>query len=267
VANQQQRQKGRGQATRKGSGPRDGQQARTGSGTRRGQAARATGRGATAVANGTAKGQARTQSARPATSRQARESARQAATGLAAARSSWTPRWVPVAALVLSLVGLGLGIYLTIAHLKGAQLLACANHGFIDCAAVTTSPESEVFGVFPVAELGLGFFLVMTLLNLPWAWRPTWTWLPGRLTRSRPGLESALPVYAWRVRLAGIIVGILFILYLIYTELITLRQICLFCTYTHITTFLLFVLLVVQAAFWGDPGKAPATAPAKPAAR
>jgi uncharacterized membrane protein len=166
-------------------------------------------------------------------------------------------------ALGLSLIGLGLGIYLTIAHLAGAQIIPCSNKGFIDCAAVTTSPESKVFGIFPVAELGLGFFFAMTLLNLPWVWRATWSWLPKRLTASRPDLASRLPVYVWRLRLAGIIVGILFILYLIYTELITLGQICLFCTYTHITTFLLFVVLVVQAAFWGDPSKAPdAPAPA-----
>jgi uncharacterized membrane protein len=185
--------------------------------------------------------------------------------GASAGGGPWTPRWLPFAALGLSLIGLGLGIYLTMAHLVGTQLLACSNKGFIDCAAVTTSPESKVFGIFPVAELGLGFFFAMTLLNLPWTWRPTWSWLPKRLTATRPDLESRLPVYAWRLRLAGIIVGILFILYLIYTELITLRQICLFCTYTHITTFLLFVLLVIQAAFWGDPSKAPA--PKAPVAR
>jgi uncharacterized membrane protein len=174
---------------------------------------------------------------------------------------------VPPAALVLSLIGLGLGIYLTIAHLAGTQLLACSNKGFIDCAAVTTSPESEVFGIFPVAELGLGFFVAMTLLNLLWVWRPVWSWLPTQLTASRPGLELKLPVYAWRLRLAGIISGIGFVLYLIYTELITLRQICLYCTYTHITTFLLFVLLIVQAAFWGDPARARQSAAARQAAR
>jgi uncharacterized membrane protein len=229
MANQQQGSKRRAQDTRKRPASRTGQVTAA--------------RGAAANAYGQAR----------------RSSARQGAADIAATRRPWTPRWLPITALSLCLIGLGLGIYLTIAHLAGAQILPCSNKGFVDCAAVTTSPESKVFGIFPVAELGLGFFFAMTLLNLPWIWRPTWSWLPKRLKDRELGLESRLPVYAWRLRLGGIIAGILFILYLIYTELITLRQICLFCTYTHITTFLLFVLLIVQAASWGDPSKAPAS--------
>jgi uncharacterized membrane protein len=239
VANQQQSQKSRAQAARKGSSSRAAQATTTAS---RGGA----GNGSRNNSNGRTQGRAASPSSRPA----------RAATAELPSRP-WTPRWMPYGALGLSLIGLGLGIFLTIAHLAGAQLLPCSNHGVVDCAAVTTSPESKVFGIFPVAEIGLGFFFAMTLLNLPWIWRPVWSWLPRSLTASRPGLETSLPVWAWRVRLAGIIVGIGFILYLVYTELITLREICLWCTYTHITTFLLFVLLVIQAAFWGDPSKAP----------
>jgi uncharacterized membrane protein len=127
----------------------------------------------------------------------------------------------------------------------------------VDCAAVTTSAESELFGIFPVAELGLAFYFFMVIINLPWAWRPEWRWLPvrGPLTETR---RRALPVAAWRLRLGAVIVGVLFILYLIYTELITLRTICLWCTYVHITTFVLFVVLVAQATFWGSPAKAAA---------
>jgi uncharacterized membrane protein len=277
VADQQQSQNRRAQSTRQGSGQRTNQATRKGSGSR-GQGTATAARGTGASGNGQGRGQAGarqngTPAGRPpgpGGGRQARASdARRTSAEPAAARGPWTPRWLPFGALGLSVIGLGLGIYLTIAHLVGTQILACSNnpHALIDCAAVTTSPESEVFGIFPVAELGLGFFFAMTLLNLPWAWRPTWSWLPKRLTATRPDLPSKLPVLAWRLRFAGIIVGILFILYLVYTELITLRQICLFCTYTHITTFLLFVLLVIQAAYWGDPSKAPEAPAVRQAAR
>jgi uncharacterized membrane protein len=103
----------------------------------------------------------------------------------------------------------------------------------------------------------------MTVINLPWLWRPEWRWLParGRLAAAR---LRALPLTAWRLRLGAVIVGVLFILYLIYTELITLREICLWCTGVHITTFLLFVLLIAQAAFWGSPANA---TPDKPAGK
>ncbi len=179
------------------------------------------------------------------------------ATAVAATSTGWTPRWLRWTTLAVSLIGVGLSIYLTIAHLAGAQILLCSNHGLVDCAAVTTSPESELFGIFPVAELGLAFYVFMTVINLPWAWRPEWRWLPVRGPRAQ-ALRRTLPLAAWRLRLAAMIVGVLFILYLIYTELITLRTICLWCTYVHITTFVLFVILVAQAAFWGSPAKATA---------
>jgi uncharacterized membrane protein len=191
------------------------------------------------------------------TSAKARATARAARTdGVGGAASppsaTWTPPWVRWATLALSLIGVGLSIYLTIAHLAGAQVLACSNKGTINCEAVTTSPESEVFGILPVAELGLAFYFAMTIMNLPWAWRPVWTWLPKRLGQ---GLRQRLPVLAWQVRLASVIAGIGFVLYLVYTELITLRTICLWCTYVHITTFLLFATLLTQATFWGSPAK------------
>lgn len=59
-------------------------------------------------------------------------------------------------------------------------------------------------------------------------------------------------------RLVGshsIVVGILFVLYLIYDELIRIGQICAYCTSIHIITFVLFVL--IQAA---APPKPRATA-------
>ncbi len=59
----------------------------------------------------------------------------------------------------------------------------------------------------------------------------------------------------WRIRLGSVVIGIIFVLYLIYTELVTLRAICLWCTSVHVVTFLLFVLLIVQATFWGPPAQ------------
>jgi uncharacterized membrane protein len=185
---------------------------------------------------------------RPATARPA---------AVVAVSTAWTPPWLRWTALGLSILGVGLSTYLTIAHLAGAGILACSNHGLVDCAAVTTSAESELFGIFPVAELGLAFYLFMVVMNLPWVWRPDWRWLPVRGPHAA-ARRRALPVAAWRLRLGAVILGVLFILYLIYTELITLRTICLWCTYVHITTFVLFVTLVAQATFWGSPAKAAA---------
>jgi uncharacterized membrane protein len=139
------------------------------------------------------------------------------------------PRWLQLTTLVLSLAGLGISIYLTIAHFTSTAVLACSDRGVINCAAVTTSPESEVFGIFPVAVLGLAFYVFCVGVNTPWAWRAKW------------------PVIGW-ARIGSLIVGMGFVLYLIYTELFTLGQICLWCTGVHVVTFLLFGLTMFAVA-------------------
>src|SRR5580698_7163557 len=81
------------------------------------------------------------------------------------------PLWRSRLALLLSLCGLGIATYLTIAHF-GHVPLVCSNSGEINCQKVTTSTESYFLHI-PVAMLGLGFYLTMTALNLPVAWRST----------------------------------------------------------------------------------------------
>jgi uncharacterized membrane protein len=138
------------------------------------------------------------------------------------------PPWIQWTALGLSLAGLGVSTYLTIIHFTSPKLLLCSANGTINCEKVLSSPEAMVFGVFPVAVLGLAFYVFMVAVNSPWAWR------------------SRLPVIWW-ARLAGAVSGMGFVLYLIYVELIQIGNICLWCTSVHAITFLLFVLLVFTA--------------------
>ena len=145
----------------------------------------------------------------------------------AGARSA-TPLWLQLSTLLLSLAGLGVSVYLTIAHYSSPTILACSDSGVVNCAKVTTSPQSMVFGVLPVAVLGLAFYVFMAAINTPWAWRS--------------------PLRAiWWARLGGIVTGIGFVLYLLYAELIQIGNICLWCTGVHVITFLLFVLLIFYA--------------------
>jgi len=145
------------------------------------------------------------------------------------------PLWLQLTTWALALGGLGVSIYLTVAHFTSPRILVCSEKGFVNCAAVTTSPESMVFGIFPVAVLGLAFYVFMAAATSPWAWRVTW------------------PPVRW-ARLGSVIVGMVFVLYLLYTELFTLNAICLFCTIVHIITFLLFALIVFAfAAGYGAP--------------
>jgi uncharacterized membrane protein len=193
---------GKARAAKAGSQARPGSQARAGNGQRSGQVARAGRVPAVAPAG---------PDVRP------------------------VPAWLQWATWALAAAGLGVSTYLTVAHYTSSTILACSDKGLVNCAAVTTSPESVVFGIFPVAVLGLAFYVFLFAIMSPWAWR--WTWPPVRL-----------------IRLGSLLAGMLFVLYLVYTELITLNAICLWCTSVHVITFVLFGLVVFGfAAGYGAP--------------
>ena len=143
-------------------------------------------------------------------------------------------RWAVYTTWLLSFVGLGLAIYLTVAHYKGSQILACSDTGLVNCAKVTTSAQSYFLGI-PVAVLGLTNFVVFTIINSPWAWRMKNYW-----------------VHVARIALS--IAGMAFVLWLVYAELIIINNICLYCTGVHIVTFAMFVVLmrvVPEQLGWG----------------
>jgi uncharacterized membrane protein len=152
-------------------------------------------------------------------------------------RPAGPPLWLQLVSLVLALGGLGVSSYETYAHFNGSHLLGCSGTGAIDCTKVITSPQSMVFGVIPVAILGLLFYVFVVAIMTPWAWQ----------MRRRE--------VAW-LRLGSMVVGMGFVLYLVYAELYQIGSICLYCTSVHVITFLLFVLVVVSAALWGTGGKA-----------
>jgi uncharacterized membrane protein len=206
-------------------------------------------RGGTAVKNGNAaRGGTAKSAGTAARDRNARDQARNGAgRNGAAARGPRTIEvsdgpaergpapWLQITTFVLALAGLGVSIYLTIAHFTESALAGCSESGLVNCTKVTTSPQSYVFGI-PVAVLGLAFFVFCVAIMSPWAWR-----------------ASRREVHL--VRIASLVVGIGFVLYLVYAELFTIGSICLYCTSVHVITFLLFVLTAFAAAAWGlKPG-------------
>jgi uncharacterized membrane protein len=92
---------------------------------------------------------------------------------------------------------------------------------------VQNSVYAWVFGI-PVAVYGAAFFAFMVVICSPQAWR-------SRLRLVR------------QARTALVVIGMIFVLYLIYRELVSLGHICEYCTSVHIITFLLFALLVYDA--------------------
>ncbi len=145
--------------------------------------------------------------------------------------------WLQITSFVLALGGLGVSVYLTIAHFTESALAGCSESGLVNCTKVTTSPQSYVFGI-PVAVLGLAFFVFVAAIMSPWAWQ----------ARRRE---------IHMLRIASMVAGIGMVIYLVYAEFIIIGSICLYCTSVHVITFVLFVLTAFGAAVWGvKPGVA-----------
>jgi uncharacterized membrane protein len=129
----------------------------------------------------------------------------------------------------LSLLAVGLTAYLTITHYTDPTALACPDTGIVNCTAVTTSSWSVILGV-PVALIGLLWAAGIAALNSPWAWRSSTEWLDN-------------------VRVALSAAGAVMVFYLVYVELFRLDAICLWCTGVHLTTIVLFgVILAARAS-------------------
>lgn len=133
---------------------------------------------------------------------------------------SVVPRWPGLVGTAISLLGLGVAGYLTFEHFTSSSSLACSDNGVVNCLKVTTSSYSSVAGV-PVAVLGMVFFAIMVVLQLPVAWQRPERWL--RL-----------------VRLGWSVVGLGTVFYLLSAELFSIDAICLWCTAVHVLTLLVF---------------------------
>ncbi len=133
------------------------------------------------------------------------------------------PRWAVMSTGILSLCGVGISTYLTIAHFVGTQILACSDNALVNCTAVTTSKQSYFLGM-PVAVLGLAFYLVMVVVNSPWGWR-----------------RSERVVHLGRVILCG--GGLVFIAWLIIAEFLIIEHVCLWCTGVHVVTIALALVI------------------------
>lgn len=129
-----------------------------------------------------------------------------------------------ISLLICSVAGLGVSIYLTLAHYSKSVNLVCSNTGTINCEKVTTSPQSMIFGV-PVAVLGLLYFVPMLVLSLPVIYQR---------------IDKRIAV----LRLVLSVIGMGFVLYLVYAELFIIHAICIWCSSVHVLTFIIFCLVV-----------------------
>lgn len=155
--------------------------------------------------------------------------------GIPAEGGTGARRVLGIVGTVLTLIGLGLAIYLTYEHYSSTASFLCPVNSVIDCEKVTQSRYSEFMGV-PVAPAGLFYFVVAFPLFLPMAWRSVSPWFQ----RAR---------WLWSA------IGMASVLWLIYGEL-ELGAICLYCTGVHVVTFgLLVVTAIGSVVLIDDPGE------------
>jgi uncharacterized membrane protein len=134
-----------------------------------------------------------------------------------------------VAMLLMALAGLGISIYLTVVHYQGAGIAFCSTTGLVNCNLVTSSGNSVLFGTpIPITIPGMIWFVVsggMALVALVAIWQ----------NRREPArLRGAHLLWS--------VLGMAFVLYLVYVEIVVLHTLCEWCTVVHLLTFATFLL-------------------------
>jgi uncharacterized membrane protein len=146
--------------------------------------------------------------------------------------------WQALAIAVMAVVGIGIGIYLTTEHYAKVEPI-CPTVGPINCSSVLRSQYSVVpltgspTSGIPITVPGAVFFLVSGGLAV---------WMLVRAYRGEEEPSWMRPALAlWSLA------GLLFVLYLVFAEIVLIRSICLWCTGVHILTL---VTLLLALSLW-----------------
>jgi uncharacterized membrane protein len=135
---------------------------------------------------------------------------------------------VQITFLVLSIIGVAISIYLTVAHYAKAPVV-CSNTGIIDCQRVLSSPYSFVpYTSIPISLPGLGWFFVSAVI----------AFLAWRVWPEKRALRIAQAAFFGS--------GVLTALYLVYVEITFLHTICAWCTSLHIMMLAMLLIAVFQ---------------------
>jgi uncharacterized membrane protein len=125
-----------------------------------------------------------------------------------------------LAALLASVAGIGISVYLTVLHYVGV-VPGCPVSGPINCEAVLSSSYAVIAGTsLPTSAAGIAWFAVSAAL---------WTRPIGGLHLAWSGL------------------GLVTVLYLVFVEIVRLGVICLWCTAAHA---LVVAIVLIAITLW-----------------
>ncbi|AOL16684.1 hypothetical protein BFU36_08190 [Sulfolobus sp. A20] len=123
--------------------------------------------------------------------------------------------------VLLSTIGILISSYLTYETLFQTHLTGYCNvNSYVSCSTVASSPYSRFFGI-PVSVLGLAWFILMMSL-----------WM----------IKRELTIFPW-------VVGIIFVGYLIYTEIDLIHAICIYCTSAHVIAIIMGYFVIKVSRF------------------
>lgn len=124
--------------------------------------------------------------------------------------------------IILSVIGILVSLYLVKDHYSSVEKGSiCDFSEVVSCSLVNSSQYSELFKV-PVSVFGVIWFIILILMS----WK------------AFSKAETAVAILGW------LIIGMLFVLYLIFAEIL-LKAICPLCTVVHILTLIIFLLSIV----------------------
>lgn len=127
-----------------------------------------------------------------------------------------------IALCLLSLLGMGVSIYLIYQHYKPAGGSFCNVSDFVSCDVVNKSKYAEILGI-PVSILGLAAYSFIFILSLGILRR----WIQERG-------ETLLLIFTS--------LSVAFSLYLTFVEFFILQAVCLFCITSQILIIIIFIL-------------------------
>jgi uncharacterized membrane protein len=141
-------------------------------------------------------------------------------------------QWMLTAMAAMAVVGVGITIYLTTIHYTHTPP-ACSMTGLINCSNVLKSVYSVIPGTsIPITFPGLLWFLVSGGLALI-----------GLISLRRDEREPERLSLYQMIWATG---GMIFVLYLVFDEIVQLHYLCEWCTGVHILTFATFLLAWIR---------------------
>ncbi len=145
-----------------------------------------------------------------------------------AAETASQPEWQRLAILILALLGLGVAFYLGFVESTHATAV-CGPVG--DCNSVQHSPYARLFGLIPIAWMGVAGYVLIILAWAAAAWRK----------------DTPLAHWAHLTIYGAAFFGTLFSIYLTYLEPFVIHAVCMWCISSAIIMTLILLLSTTPA--------------------